>query len=50
MAKRSRKTKSSKLAPQKERLSSADFIKSADKLWKAGPEVKYKNPDSWNAP
>jgi hypothetical protein len=37
----------SKLTPPKKRLSSDDFLKSAQKLWRAGPEVKYKNPDAW---
>jgi hypothetical protein len=41
------KHRKSKLTPPKKRLSSDDFLKSAQKLWRAGPEVKYKNPDAW---
>ncbi len=47
MAKRSKQRKSSKLTPAKKRLSSEDFLKSVGKLWRAGPEVKYKDPDAW---
>jgi hypothetical protein len=47
MAKRSKQRKSSKLTPPKRRLSSKDFLESAEKLWRAGPEVRYRNPDAW---
>jgi len=47
MAKRSKQTRSVKLTPSKKHLSSEDFLKKADKLWRAGPPVKYKDPDSW---
>jgi hypothetical protein len=51
MAKRSRQTKQGskpiKLTPSKKHLSSEDFLKKADKLWKSGPAVKYKDPDAW---
>jgi hypothetical protein len=53
MAKRSKHTVKTthrtavKLTPSKKRLSSEDFLKKADKLWRQGPEVKYKYPDSW---
>jgi hypothetical protein len=36
-----------KLAPAKKNLSSSDFLKKADKMWRAGPAVKYNYPDSW---
>jgi hypothetical protein len=49
MEKRSRQRKT-KFTPPKRRLSSKDFLKSAEKLWRAGPEVRYKNPDSWHDP
>jgi hypothetical protein len=31
-----------------ERLSSEEFLKLYDTLWKEGPPVKYQNPDLWN--
>jgi len=52
MAKRSKlsiKTtaKSVKLTQSKRHLSSEEFLKKADKLWREGPLVKYKDPDAW---
>jgi hypothetical protein len=52
MAKRSKvsvKTtaKSVKLMPSKRRLTSEEFLKKADKLWREGPLVKYRDPDAW---
>ena len=52
MAKRSKvsvKTtaKSVKLIPSTRRLTSEEFLKKADKLWREGPLVKYKDPDAW---
>jgi hypothetical protein len=52
MAKRSRQANKTtaraiKLTPSKKRLSSEDFLKKADKLWREGPVVKYKYPDAW---
>lgn len=51
MAKRSKQTKhtskSIKLTPSKKHLSSEDFLKKADKLWRSGPSVRYKDPDAW---
>ncbi len=35
-----------KIEKQK-RLSSEEFIKVYDSLWKNGPSVKFQNPDSW---
>jgi len=32
---------------QRRRLSSRDFLEKASKLWRAGPEVRYIDPDSW---
>ena len=29
------------------RLSSEEFMKVYDSLWKDGPSVKFQNPDSW---
>jgi len=29
------------------RLSSAEFLKVYNGLWREGPRVKYKNPDAW---
>jgi hypothetical protein len=40
-------SKSVKLAPSKKRMSSEAFLKKANKLWRAGPKVKYPYPDSW---
>jgi hypothetical protein len=36
-----------KIEKQK-RLSSEEFLKVQESLWKEGPSVKYQNPDSWN--
>jgi hypothetical protein len=36
-----------KLTSSKEHLSSKDFLKKADKLWREGPKVKYNYPDAW---
>jgi hypothetical protein len=52
MAKRSKhetkaKARAIKLTPSKEHLSSKDFLKKADKLWREGPKVKYKYSDAW---
>ena len=47
MGKRSKQPKSVKLAASKKHLSSKDFLKKADRLWRAGPAVKYKDPDAW---
>jgi len=52
MAKRSKlsiKTtaKPVKLTSSKRHLSSEEFLKKADKLWREGPIVKYKDPDAW---
>jgi peptidoglycan hydrolase CwlO-like protein len=38
-----------KIEKQK-RLSSEEFIKVYDSLWKNGPSVKFQNPDSWERP
>ncbi len=46
MAKRSKKS-SSVISGSAKHLSSEDFLKNVDKMWKAGPTVKYQNPDSW---
>ena len=29
------------------RLSSEEFLKIYDTLWKQGPELKYQSPDAW---
>ncbi len=29
-------------------LSSKEFLKGYDALWKEGPSIKYQNPDAWN--
>jgi len=47
MGKRSKQTKSVKLVGSEKHLSSKDFLKKADRLWRAGPAVKYKDPDAW---
>jgi len=47
MEKRSKRTRAARPASSKKQLSSEEFLKKADKLWRAGPEVKYQNPDSW---
>jgi hypothetical protein len=41
MAKRSKSIK------PKRTLSSEEFLKKADRMWRAGPAVKYKDPDAW---
>ena len=33
---------------REERLSSKEFLKLYDDLWKEGPLVKYQSPDAWN--
>jgi hypothetical protein len=30
-----------------ERMSSKKFLKSFEEMWKEGPIVKYRDPDSW---
>jgi hypothetical protein len=47
MGKRSKLPKSTKLIESKKHLSSKEFLKKANKLWRAGPAVKYKDPDAW---
>jgi hypothetical protein len=52
MAKRSKhitkaNARAIKLTPSKEHLSSKNFLKKADTLWREGPPVKYKYPDAW---
>jgi hypothetical protein len=47
MAKRSKQIKSARLTTPKKHLSSKEFLKKADKLWRAGPKVRYKDPDAW---
>jgi hypothetical protein len=51
MAKRSKQAdktaRSIKLTASKKHLSSEDFLKKADKLWREGFVVKYKYPDGW---
>jgi hypothetical protein len=34
---------------RQKRLSSEEFLKIYDALWKEGPSVKYQNPDAWNS-
>jgi len=46
MAKRSKKSNSVKHDSARH-LSSEEFLKNVDKMWKTGPTVKYQNPDSW---
>jgi hypothetical protein len=36
-----------KLTSSKEHLSSKEFLKKADMLWREGPKVKYRYPDAW---
>jgi hypothetical protein len=36
-----------KLTSSKKRLSSKDFLKKANEIWREGPKVKYKYPDVW---
>jgi hypothetical protein len=47
LGKRSKQPKSTKFTASKNHLSSKDFLKKADRLWRAGPAVKYKDPDAW---
>jgi len=32
---------------RQKRLSSEEFRKVYDNLWKEGPEIKYQSPDAW---
>lgn len=48
MAKQRENTKPTKPAFSEKHLSSEDFFKKVDKMWKPGPQVKYISPDSWN--
>jgi hypothetical protein len=32
---------------EEKRLSDEEFLKNIRKFWKAGPKVKYQNPDRW---
>ena len=32
----------------RKRMSSKEFFKVYDALWKEGPETKYQAPESWN--
>jgi hypothetical protein len=34
----------------RKRLTSEEFLRIQEKLWKEGPKVKYPNPDSWTKP
>jgi len=36
-----------KMQKQK-RLSSEEFLRVHDALWKDGPKIKYQNPDAWD--
>lgn len=33
---------------RQKRLSSKEFLKVYDTLWKEGPSVKFQSPDAWN--
>jgi hypothetical protein len=35
---------------RQKRLSTEEFLKVYDTLWKEGPEVKYQSPDEWRKP
>lgn len=48
MTKQSKNMKLTKPAFSKKNLSSEDFLKKVDGMWKPGPQVKYNSPDSWN--
>jgi len=49
--KENRKTKKAINKIQRQRkLSSAEFLKVYDTLWKEGPKVKYQSPDTWRDP
>jgi hypothetical protein len=48
MARQSKQPKSAKLKPAKKRMSSEAFLKKANKIYQAGPPVKYTSPDAWN--
>jgi hypothetical protein len=50
MPKQIKQRKSVKTNTAKKRLSSEDFLKKANKMWQAGPPVKYTAPDSWQRP
>jgi hypothetical protein len=32
---------------QQKRLSSQEFLKMYDTMWREGPRTEYQNPDSW---
>jgi hypothetical protein len=31
----------------KKKSSNKEFVEKFEQLWKAGPEVKYENPEAW---
>ena len=33
---------------EKSNLSSKEFLKGYDAIWKQGPSIKYQNPEAWN--
>ena len=35
---------------RQERLSSEEFQKVYDNVWKEGPRIKYQSPDAWRKP
>jgi hypothetical protein len=35
---------------RQKRLSSEEFRKVYDNVWKEGPEIKYQSPDAWRKP
>ena len=35
---------------KQERLSSEEFGKVYDNVWKEGPRIKYQSPDAWRKP
>ncbi len=40
-------TKAMTKIQKQKRLSSEEFLKVHETLWKEGPKVKYQNPDTW---
>ena len=35
---------------EQKRLSSKEFLKVHDAIWKDGPKIRYQCPDSWSRP
>ena len=41
------KKPNSSIENRQKRLSSEEFLKFQDEIWKPGPQVRYKDPEKW---